>query len=72
MSDIEDDLRATSESVESDAERLAAIEREKQSLNADDPRLVTLSDEAARLAREIQLKAEAERDIAGEASTASA
>jgi len=32
MSDAEDDLRATADSIAADAERLAAIEKEKRAL----------------------------------------
>jgi hypothetical protein len=62
--DRRDDLAATSESLEGDAERLLAIEREKQTLDAADPRVDVLSIEAERIAVQIQQKSRVERDLA--------
>jgi hypothetical protein len=59
-----DDLAATSESLQGDAERLVDIEREKQDLDAADPRVDALSIEAERVAGEIQDKSRIERDLA--------
>ncbi len=47
MSDIQDDLRATAESIAADAEQLAAIETKKSKLDADDPRMIELSRESS-------------------------
>ena len=69
MSDLEEDLRATADSIAADAERLAAIEEEKQRLEADDPRMVELSAESERLAARLMPKANAELDIAGKAQS---
>jgi hypothetical protein len=59
-----DDLAATSESLQGDAERLVDIEREKQALDAADPRVDVLSIEAERVAGQIQQKSRIERDLA--------
>ena len=60
-----DDLAATSEALEDDAERLVDIEQEKQALDGADPRVDALSLEAERLAAGIQEKSRVEREIAG-------
>lgn len=59
-----DDLAATSESLQDDAERVVDIEHEKQELDAGDPRVDTLSNEAERLAGQIQEKSRIERELA--------
>lgn len=67
MSDHDDrreDLAATAESLQSDAERLVDIEQEKQALDGADPRVDALSIEAERLAVLIQQKSRIERDLA--------
>lgn len=61
-----DDLAATSESLEDDAERLVGIEQEKQALDGADPRVDALSLEAERLAAGIQKKSRVERELAGD------
>lgn len=69
MSELEDDLHATSDSIAADAERLAAIEEEKAVLEADDPRMMELSAESDRLARGLVPKTSAEIELAREAKT---
>jgi hypothetical protein len=59
-----DDLAATSESLQGDAQRVVDIEREKQDLDAANPRVDTLSIEAERLAGQIQEKSRIERELA--------
>ncbi len=59
-----EDLAATSESLQDDAERLVDIEREKQALDAADPRVDTLSTEAERIAARIEDKSRMERNLA--------
>jgi hypothetical protein len=59
-----DDLSATSESLQSDAERLLEIENEKQALDGADPRVDALSIEAERIAAHIQDKSRVERNLA--------
>ncbi len=66
MTELEEDLRATAEAVAADAERLAAIEREKQSLDSDDPRLLELSVAAEAIAKALVPKTIAERRLAAE------
>ena len=64
MSELENDMRATAESIASDAARLNGIEEEKADLEPDDPRLVELSVESDNLARRIVPKTAAERELA--------
>jgi hypothetical protein len=59
----EDDLLATTESLEADAERLEAIEDEKQRHGVTDSDLVTLSREAERLGKGIESKSQIERKL---------
>jgi hypothetical protein len=61
-----EDLAATSESLQDDAERVVDIEHEKQDLDAADPRVDTLSVEAELLAGQIQQKSRIERELADE------
>lgn len=61
-----EDLAATSESLEGDAERLLDIENHKQTLDAADPAIDALSVEAERLAGQIQQKSRIERDLAAD------
>jgi hypothetical protein len=68
MSDLDDDLHVTAEAIGADAARIQAIEQEKSTLDADDPRMVELSTESERLAREMVPKAKVELDIAHEAT----
>lgn len=70
MSDAHDDLRATSEAIQDDAERLAAMEEEKRSLDATDPRVEELSREIEALARAVRNKATAERQLSEEIQSA--
>jgi hypothetical protein len=67
MSDLDDDLHVTAEAIGDDAARIKEIEQEKATLDADDPRMVELSEESERLARAMVPKAKAESDIAHEA-----
>jgi len=66
VTDAGDDLRATSEDVAADAERLRLIEERKQTLPADDPELIELSEEAERIARRLVPKTVAQRELAAE------
>ena len=70
MSEAEDDLHATAESIAADAQRLAAIEKEKESLDVDDPRMIELSAESQRLAGGLVPKTSAELQLAKETKTA--
>ena len=66
MDELEEDLRATAQSIESDADRLAAIEDEKKTLGSGDPRLLDLSREAEVIAKRLVPKTVAERALAVE------
>ena len=68
MTDTGDDLKATSESIAADAERLRTIEERKQTLPADHPDVLDLSHQAEQLARKILPKVVAERELAVEAA----
>ena len=69
MSELEEDLHATAESIAADAERLAAIEEEKRALKPDDPRMIELSTESERLAGRLVPKTGAETQLAEEAKS---
>ena len=58
-----EDLRATGDAVQDDLRRLAAIEAEKAALDADDPRIDQLSDDAVKLAERIRKETLVEREI---------
>jgi hypothetical protein len=66
VTDAGDDLRATSEDVAADAERLRQIEERKQALPGDDPELIELSVEAERIARGLVPKTVAQKELAAE------
>ena len=66
MTERGDDIKATAEDLIDDAQRLKAIEETKSTLPADDPSLVTLSEEAADLTSEMAQKARVEYAIATE------
>ena len=67
MADVDDDLRATTETIAAEAEHLKAVEREKSTLESDDPRMADLSAEAERLAQRIAPLTAAESDLVAEA-----
>jgi hypothetical protein len=62
--DARQDLKATSDSIRRDAERLAEIERRKTELAPSDPRVDELSSEVERLVSDISDKAKAESELA--------
>ena len=66
MDDLEEDIRATAQSIETDADRLAAIEDEKKTLPPGDPRLLELSREAEVIARGLVPKTVVERALVAE------
>lgn len=68
MSEAQDDLQATADSIIRDAGRLAAVETEKRGLTPGDPRLVQLSEAAEAIARQILPKTLVEADLAQEAT----
>jgi hypothetical protein len=64
--DAEEDLRATSESIQDDAVRLKELEQEKTALPLNDPRVAELSREIEALARSLADKATVERKLSDE------
>jgi hypothetical protein len=66
MPDLQGDLRATAEDIAADAAELKAVEEEKATLDAEDPRVQELSAEGERLARQLVPKTVAEREITDE------
>jgi hypothetical protein len=66
MPDARKDLRATSEAIQDDAERLAELEARKRTLVAADPQVEELSREIETLARVMADKATAERELSEE------
>jgi hypothetical protein len=66
MDDLEEDIRAAAQSIEGDADRLAAIEDEKKLLTSDDPRLLELSREAEVIAKRLVPKTFDERALVSE------
>ena len=72
MTETGDDLRATSDAIVADAERLRDIEERKQDLPDGDPELVELSEEAEAVARGIVPKTVAERELANEGAAETA
>jgi hypothetical protein len=56
MTRITDDLKATADSIAADAERLAAVERDKTRRDEDDPAIGRLSERARELSDRIGAK----------------
>ncbi len=67
MKSADDDLMATSDAILEDTNRLRALEREKRTLQINDPRVESLSSEIVSLAERVRTLATAEEDIAQEA-----
>jgi hypothetical protein len=63
VSDLQDDFQAKAESATQDAKELERIEREKEELDAGDPRAASLSNEAEQTAEQLHHKTSAERDL---------
>ena len=66
--DLESDIHATAEDVAADATALEAIESEKATVDAEDPRALELASKAEELARSIASKTVAERELVTEAA----
>jgi len=66
MDELEEDRLATAESIEADADQLAAIENEKTTLAPGDPRLLELSREAEAIATRLVPKTVVERALVEE------
>lgn len=71
VSQLEDDIRATSEDVVADAERLLEIEKQKVSMEPGDPERTKLAKQAERLGDDIAVKAQAQLELVSEAGEAS-
>ena len=67
MADEDDDLKATVETITAESEHLTDVEREKATLEPDDPRMADLSAEAERLAQRLVPLTAAETDLVAEA-----
>lgn len=65
-----DDLRSTAEALQEDADLLAALEREKETLDASDPRMPDLARRVEELLRRMAAKAAAERELVDEIQAA--
>lgn len=61
-----DDLRSTAEALQDDADLLAALEKEKETLDPADPRMPELAREVEELLRRMTTKAAAERELVDE------
>ena len=66
MSDPEDDLRSTEESIRRDAEQVDRLEGEKASLDPSDPRVEMLSERVEGVAAGLAGKTVAERELSHE------
>jgi hypothetical protein len=67
MSDAHDDLRATAEDIATDGERLQALEEEKATLDAGDPRADEITAEVVRLVERLGPKVVAQKVLTDEA-----
>ena len=68
MSEIEDDLRTTSDTILREAAKLAGLEKEKRQADVTDTERIRISDEVVKLARRLELATQAESDLAREAA----
>ncbi|MEO5885242.1 MAG: hypothetical protein ABIQ58_07010 [Candidatus Limnocylindrales bacterium] len=67
MSHLEDQLRATTDDIKSDADELRSLEEQKASLEPNDPRQDALAQRVVELAHDLVPKAAAQREIVAEA-----
>ncbi len=72
MTDLDDDLKATAQSIIADADRITDIEQEKLTLDPGDERIVALADEAEAVANRMLREAGVERELAQQAADAAA
>ena len=70
MTDLDDDLKATAQSIIADADRISQIEEQKLRLDPSDEHVVGLADEAEAVATRLLREASIERDLAGQAADA--
>jgi hypothetical protein len=66
QSAAQEDLKATGDSIRADVRRLSSVEEVKRHLDADDPQVDRLSDEAVDLATRIERQTKAERQLSEE------
>ena len=66
MPDPREDLRATEESILTDATRVVALEEKKMTLDPGDPEVDQLSSQIERIAGGIEDKAKAEQELSAE------
>jgi hypothetical protein len=66
--ELQSDIQATAQDIAADSEVLQGIETEKASLDARDPRVLELSEQAKTLARDIAAKTVAEHELVVEAN----
>jgi|GEM_PF-1466663 len=64
MSELDDDLKATAQSIIRDAERISEIEQVKLGMDAADPQVERLAREAETVAADLLQKAAVEHDLA--------
>lgn len=64
--ELQDDLRTTSAQISATAEHLDALEAQKRSLPAGDPRVIELSDAIERLAASLRRQTAIEGDLSRE------
>jgi hypothetical protein len=65
MDALEEDLRATSDAIAHDAERLRVIELQKGRLAPDDPRTLALAEEAQAIGARLARATAAEEELTG-------
>jgi hypothetical protein len=70
MSDPEEDLRSTAESIRHDARQVQELESQKIALDPADPKIVQLSHQVERIALGLRDKAVAERELSEEIQAA--
>jgi hypothetical protein len=71
VSDVQDDLRSTADSIAADSERLKQVEQAKTELPGDDPALADLAAEATQLIDEMAAKATVQSSLVEEAGSGS-
>jgi hypothetical protein len=70
MSDPEEDLRSTAESIRHDARQVQDLESQKIALDPADPKIVQLSHQVEQIAAGLRDKAVAERELSEEIQAA--
>lgn len=66
MADAQEDLQATSDSIQQDADRLEALEQAKQELDPRDLRHAEITGQVEELGETIRSKAAVERELSEE------